>query len=50
MARDPEFLADANKVGETNVKATSGEDISRLIAQHLKSDPAVFEAARDLIK
>lgn len=50
MARDPEFLADANRIGETTVKVTSGEEISRIIAQHLKSDPAIFEAARNLIK
>jgi tripartite-type tricarboxylate transporter receptor subunit TctC len=50
MAKDPEFLADAGKLGEMTVNATKGEEISRLVAQQLKSDPAVFEAARNLVK
>jgi tripartite-type tricarboxylate transporter receptor subunit TctC len=50
MAKDPEFLADAGKLGEMAVNVTKGEEISRLVAQQLKSDPAVFEAARNLVK
>jgi len=50
MTKDPQFLADADKLGEMSVGATSGEEISHFVAQQLKSAPAVFEAARGLAK
>ena len=50
MTKDPEFQADANKLGETTLNVTSGEEISRIVAQQLKLGPAVFEAARNLVK
>ena len=50
MITDPAFLADIGKLGEMTVNATSGEDISRLVALQLKVDPDVFETARNLVK
>jgi hypothetical protein len=50
MASDPGFLAEATKLGDLTVKPTSGEAISELVAQRLKATPAVFAAARELVK
>ena len=50
MSRDPDFLADATKLGGLDVDVTTGEEIAARVAEELKADPAVFEAARDLVK
>lgn len=50
MAADPDFLADATKLGDLTIKPTSGEAISQLVARQLKATPAVFAAARELVK
>jgi hypothetical protein len=50
MVVDADFLADATKLGDLTLKPTSGEAISQLVAQQLKATPAVFAAARELVK
>jgi len=50
MSKDPDFLADAVKMGGITVDITPGEEIAARVAQELKADPAVFEAARNLLK
>jgi tripartite-type tricarboxylate transporter receptor subunit TctC len=50
MSKDPEFLADAAKLGDLTINITTGEEISKFVAEQLKADPAVFEAARNLAK
>jgi tripartite-type tricarboxylate transporter receptor subunit TctC len=50
MAKDPEFLADAARLSDLTIKVTTGEEIARFVADQLKADPAVFEAARNLAK
>ena len=50
MSRDPDFLADAAKLGDLTIKITTGEEIAALVAGKLKADPTVFEAARNLVK
>lgn len=49
MAADPEFLADAERRG-LEIHFTSGEDMEAMLDQLLASDPAVFDAARDLVR
>ncbi|CCV10373.1 hypothetical protein [Mesorhizobium sp. STM 4661] len=50
MSKDPEFLADAAKLGSLSLDITTGEEITKLVADQLKADPAVLEAARNLVK
>ncbi|MER9404791.1 hypothetical protein NKI36_12090 [Mesorhizobium caraganae] len=50
MVVDAGFLADATKLGDLTLNPTSGEAISQLVAQQLKATPAVFAAARELVK
>ncbi len=50
MVVDPDFLTDAAKLGDLTLNPTSGEAISQLVAQQLKATPAVFAAARELVK
>ncbi|MEO5755326.1 MAG: hypothetical protein ABIQ51_00570 [Mesorhizobium sp.] len=50
MGKDPDFLADAAKLGGLTIKITTGEEIAALVADKLKADPAVFDAARNLVK
>ncbi|PDQ19540.1 hypothetical protein CN311_18950 [Mesorhizobium sanjuanii] len=50
MSKDPEFLADAAKPGDLTINITTGEEIGKFVADQLKADPAVFEAARNLAK
>ena len=48
MSKD--FLADAAKMGGITVDIKPGEEIAAQVAQELKADTAVFEAARNLLK
>ncbi len=50
MSKDPDFLADAAKVGSITVDITPGEEISAQVAKTLNVDPAVFDAVRNLLK
>ncbi|MEO5755327.1 MAG: hypothetical protein ABIQ51_00575 [Mesorhizobium sp.] len=50
MSKDPDFLADAAKLNGLSIKVTTGEEIAARVAEQLKADPAVFEAARNLVK
>lgn len=50
MGKDPEFLADAARQDGLNIDITTGEEITKLVADQLKAGPAVLEAARNLAK
>lgn len=50
MTRDPDFLADATKLGGLDINVTKGEETAARVAEELKADPAVFEAAGELVK
>jgi hypothetical protein len=49
MTADPAFVADVQSMGEFEFAPTTGETMSKIVADHLASEAAVLEAARALI-
>lgn len=50
MVRDPEFIDDAGRIRDLVLRPMSGAELENVIQDKLASDPAVFEAARTLLK
>lgn len=50
MAEDPEFIADAEKLDDFTIHPTSGKELERILNERLAAEPAVFEAARQLVQ
>lgn len=47
---DPDFVAEAEALGQFRLDPTSGDDMAALIAGYLDADPAVVEAARKILE
>lgn len=50
MVADPEFIAEAQKLDDFAFHPTSGVDLERILRERLSADPAIFEAARQLVQ
>jgi hypothetical protein len=49
MTADPAFVAEAKAIGEFEFAPTSGDEMSKIVADHLAAEAAVLEAARALV-
>lgn len=50
MVKDPEFIAEAEELGEFSLDPTPGAEVMAIVTNKYTSDSAVFEAARNLMK
>jgi hypothetical protein len=48
MIADPAFVAEVRSIGEFAFAPTIGEDMTKIVSDHLKAEAAVLEAARAL--
>jgi tripartite-type tricarboxylate transporter receptor subunit TctC len=48
-AKDPAFLAEANKIG-LDIKPISGEDVAKMFAEYMKTPPALAKKAAEYIQ